>query len=193
MVNRLPVRSRNPVNYPIPEYQEASRGRLDQALRGAFLRLWPTFATCLNMLAVSAALQHNQTTMGIAAYNRGTEAIRKQFDQEIQARHDKPPVNVHYFLKEDLQPLYKRIADLESELGRARFCVQRLRATLDVERDESRRQVTHFKEWKKRLFERSERYLNNWIFTSTCIRENISPEQYHEWREMHEAYNAAGR
>lgn len=125
--------------------------------------------------------------MGIAAYNRGLAAISEQISREIAGKHGNPPINVHYWLAEDLKPLRDRIAYLEGELLRARFCVARLRATQAVEREESRSRLEHMKGLAVSYFKNSQKYREGWARAGRLVRTLLSPEQVDDYRNEYDS------
>lgn len=124
--------------------------------------------------------------MGIAAYNRGSRAISQQIDAEMRA--GTPPVNRHYWLREDLEPLYSRITAAEAELDRARACVERLRATLAVERDQAREDKETHTAQIKRLIETRDRFERSWRKCSDLVRACLTPAQVNEYRAVRDRY-----
>lgn len=75
--------------------------------------------------------------MGNAAYNRGSKVIRDQIDRELAARPRKHPAEIALHHAERINGnLRDRVADLESELEKAKRYVRMARLERDMLKDE---------------------------------------------------------
>lgn len=87
-------------------------------------------------------------------------------------------------LQDERDKLAAQVATLTADMERARFCIARLRATLAVERDESRQRIEHLE--KRRDFWRgsAQRFEKSWRKASQMIRKCLTPQQCDEYREQ---------
>lgn len=124
--------------------------------------------------------------MGIAAYNRGSRAIREQIDQE-QAAKERPAVDYTAYANamDQIKALQAKVASLESDLTRAKRSIDSLRATSEIDRTSFREYHEHMEGERKHWMQRSFLMQRRWVFASGIVRTYVSPEQVEEYRQEH--------
>lgn len=122
--------------------------------------------------------------MGIAAYNRGSAAMRQQFDAEAAARPQsfEGLHNRIDYLDRKLSGTSAALTAERADMVRARACIARLRATLAVERDEAHETERVRKQQVAMLCESRGRLERSWRKASAMIRACLTPEQVDAYR-----------
>ena len=118
--------------------------------------------------------------MGIAAYQRGTLAIRDQIDREVEAK--RPQI--------ERRELAARLSELQAELRLVRQQRDRLAGLLTKQRaatlaaaNRHKAKVANLRGWVSRLHEAVVLARKQWHYASWIIRNTLSPEAYHRARE----------
>lgn len=123
--------------------------------------------------------------MGIAAYNRGSAAIRRQIDQELAEKSGAIRERMDFQrLQDERDSLKKERDQLAADMERARFCIARLRATLAVERDESRQRIARLEKHLDSWMGAAMRFKRSWQKAGQMIRDCMTPQQCDEYRQQ---------